>query len=154
MPTAHPEPPLVPSVVSFAPLQPSTSTAPLTLPSVPLVQRTAPELPAEVLAAIKNPVAHQKLRNVIRITKPEDVARMAEIEKQCNAIHDRENLFTCKHRRSIMITWSIIVASKYPNLPISDHWSTPIVLALTKFYLRWWVSLLYTSSLGNAHFNL
>jgi hypothetical protein len=132
----------VPALPSNPPMQ---TTAP-ELPSVPPIRRTAPNLPAEVLAAINNPASHQKLRNTIRITSPKDAACMAEIETQCNAIHDCENLFTHKHHRSIMVTWSIIVALKHPDLSVSEHWSTPIVLAHAKFYLRWWVSLIFASS--------
>lgn len=62
---------------------------------------------------------------------------MQEIEDLSQKIHDRENPFTRKNRRAILITWSIIIAMKYPQLPIEEHWSTPIVLKEAKFYLRW-----------------
>jgi hypothetical protein len=105
--------------------------------TVPPLSKAAPDLPADVLTAIQNPLNNQKLRRAIRITTAEDSERMAAIEEQCTIVHDRENPFTRKHRRAILITWSIIVHSKYPDLPLQDHWTTPIVLSLAKFYLRW-----------------
>jgi hypothetical protein len=106
----------------------------------------APALPADVLADMRNPNKQQQFRKHIH-QAGQDVERMNEIERLSDAIHDRENPFTRRHRRSILLTWSLIMAQKYPHLEPGDHWTTEVVLKEAKFYLRWRVSFPHLAGL-------
>ena len=82
---------------------------------VPPLLKAAPNLPADVLTTIQNPLNNQKLHRAIQITTAKD----------------------SEHMGAILITWSIIINSKYQTFPLKDYWTT--VLFIAKFHLHWWV---------------
>jgi hypothetical protein len=97
----------------------------------------APTLPADM----RNPKKQQQFRKHIH-KAGQGSECMEEIEQLSDAIHDCKNPFTHQHHCSILLTWSLIMAQKYPHLEPINHWSMEVVLKQAKFYLLLRVSFL------------